>query len=196
MKAILILNIIILSLVDMGCSQNRTYLTERDIVWNPYSAGQVLIFQSNDGAIDTIAITQVEDKRFPDGLGAETNERLRVLAKLNNRSNSKVSSEVRFLYIVAKTPKDSSQIDFELSIGNGAFWGKYFSIPELEEYKEEYLELPYKTFTDVIRVDDNSSQIYRPNDIATIFWSKSAGYVKCEKKDGTTWELLNIIESR
>ena len=195
MKSILISTITILSLVGIGCSQNRTYLTERDKIWNPYKEGQVLIFQSSNGEIDTIVITQIEDKRFPDGLGAETNERLRVLAKLDNQSISRVPFESRFLYLAAETPKGPSKVDFEFSVGDGAFWGKYFLISELEEYKEEYLELPFQTFNDVIRIDENSNQVFRPYDIATLFWSKSVGYVKCEKKDGTIWELVSIVDS-
>jgi hypothetical protein len=196
MKSILLQFVILVSLVYTGCTQGRTYLTEQDKVWNPYREGDVLIFRSKDGQIDTIVITRIEANRFPEGLGAQTNERLKVLAQLDRQSTSKSPLTVSLLYLSAKTSQHSSKVDFEFSVGGGVFWGTPFAIMELDEYGEEYLELPYKTFSDVIRVDDNSNQIYRPYDIATIFWSKSAGYVKCEKKDGTIWELLDIIESK
>jgi hypothetical protein len=187
--------IMLVMLVNMSCSQNRTYLTDQEKAWNAYREGQVLVFGTTDGRIDTVTVNEVQDRRFPDGLGAETNERLRVLATVNSGFGSEKRIEVRFLYILAKTGNDPSKIDFELSIGNGAFLAKAFPVHELDEYKENFLETPYGAFNDVIRIDDNSGRILKDNDIKTIFWSKSVGYVKCEKKDGSTWELLKIIDN-
>lgn len=195
MKKIVVVVIAIISFIGVACTQNRTYLTDLDKAWNPYKQGQVLIFGSSAGEVDTIEIQRIEDNRFPDGLGAPKNERLRILARLGKQSKSNVKQEVRLLYISARTATEPSRIDFEFSIGGSDFWGKYFNIHELEEYKKEYLELPNMTFNDVIRIDDNSNQRLRPYDIATIYWSKSSGYVKCEEKDGTVWELMNIVDS-
>jgi hypothetical protein len=195
MKSILIAFVTVSSIVCIGCSQDRSYLATPDKAWNPYKAGSILIFTSSQGRTDTITITKIEDNRFPDGLGAEMNERLRVLAKLYNRSISKGVVEVRLLYMYAKTKTNTSKLDFELSLGDGFFAGKAFPIEALEEYKEEYLELSNRTFNDVIRLDDNSNQVLGPNDIVRIYWSKSVGYVKCETKDGTVWELVNIIDN-
>ncbi len=101
---------------------------------------------------------------------------------------------MRLLYIYSKTAKYSSKIDFELSIADGVFWGKAFPIDELEKYAEISFQTLYGTFDDVIMIEDNSNRILEDNEITTIFWSKSVGYVKCEKKNGTTWELINIIK--
>src|SRR5687768_6355019 len=89
--------IVLLALVNTSCSQNRTYLTEQEKAWNPYKEGQILVFGTSDGQMDTVAITRVEDKRFPDGIGALENERLRVLVRLNNPSIAKKPVEVTFL---------------------------------------------------------------------------------------------------
>ena len=182
------------TIVNMSCSQNRTYLTQQEKAWNPYKGAQVLVFEAVNGRTDTLEITRVEDKQFPDGLGALQNERLRVLVRISNLKVSKRPIEVMLLYIYSKTAQYSSNIDFELFLADGRFWGRGYSIDELESYAEFSVQTQNGIFDDVIRIDDNSNQALRDNDIATIYWSKSVGYVKCIMKDGTTWELINIIE--
>ena len=95
------------------------------------------------------------------------------------------------LYIYSKTTKYSSKISFELTLAEGRFWGKGYSIDELEKYEELSIQTASGKFDDVIMIEDNSNRILEENEITTIFWSKSVGYVKCEKKDGTTWELYS-----
>lgn len=185
--------VVLLALVNTSCSQNRTYLTEREIAWNPYKTGQVLIFRTVEGRTDTLLITNAEDKHFPEGIGALRNERLEVLVRINSPSVSKRPIEVTLLYISSKTIKDPSEISFKLRLaGEGSFWGKPYSLDELEKYGVISVKTLYGEFDDVIRIDDNSNQVFRENDIAAIFWSKSVGYVKCIKKDGTVWELYSI----
>lgn len=181
-----------LTLVNISCSQSRTYLTDQEKAWNPYKEGQVLVFAKVNGSSDTMKITRAEDKQFPDGIGALQNERLRVLVTIKDLSVSKKPIEVTLLYIFSKTSRYSSKISFKLPISGGRFWGKAYSINELENYAEFSLQTQNGIFDDVIRIDDNSNQVFREEDIATIFWSKSAGYVKCIKKDGAAWELYSI----
>ena len=175
--------------------QNSSYLSDEEKDWNPYKAGQVLLFGTQDGRRDTIIISYVADHQFADGLAAPQNERLKVLAKLTKKSRSRGISELRFLYISAKTTDDPTLIDFELTVSNGSFWGKAISINVLEEYNEEFLNVPYRPLHDVLRIEYVGSQALQPEDIKIIYWSKSVGYVKCQKMDGTIWELINIIDS-
>lgn len=181
---------VIFTVVSMSCSQNRTYLTDQEKAWNPYKEGQILIFGTADGDLDTILITKAEGNRFPDGIGVLQNERLRVLVRINP-SVSKKAFDVVLLYLYAKTTMDSSEISFEIPLAGGRFWGKTYPIHELEKYEEFSLQTKNGIFDDVIRIEENSNQTFREEDIATIFWSKSAGYVKCIKKDGTAWELYS-----
>jgi hypothetical protein len=184
--------VVLLGLVNTSCSQNRTYLTEQEKAWNPYIEGQVLVFGTSGGNMDTLVITRVEDKRFPDGIGALQNERLRVLVKIKNSPISTKPIEVMLIYIYSKTAKDPSDISFEIPLAGGKFFGKAYPIDELEKYAEFSLQTQSGIFNDVIRIDDNSNQDLREEDIATIFWSKSAGFVRCIEKDGTVWELISV----
>jgi hypothetical protein len=189
---LLVLASILLMQATVSCSQSRTYLTEQEKGWNPYTKGQVLVFMAEDGRTDTLTISAVEDKQFPDGIGARQNERLRVLARVR-ASVAKSPIEVVVLYVTARTAKSESEIDFNLSVADGGFWGKYIAIHHLEALIPFSLQTQYGTFDDVLRIDDDSSQPIRNRDIKTIFWSKSSGYIKCIKQDGSAWELVNIF---
>lgn len=191
-NSIYIITAVMFTLVTMACSQDRTYLTVDERAWNRYKEGQMLVFGTVEGRMDTLRITEVEGNRFPDGIGALQNERFRVLVRINNPSGSKRAIEVTLLYIYAKTSQHPSAISFELPLAGGRFWGKAFPINELEKYEQFSLQTNYGIFDDVIRIDDNSNQTFREEDIATIFWSKSAGYIKCIKKGGTVWDLYAI----
>jgi hypothetical protein len=192
LKSVLLIIVVLVTLVNISCSQDRTYLTEQEKAWNPYKGGQVLVFGTVDGHTDTLKITKVEEKRFPDGIGSLQNERLRVLVRVNNLTVSQQPIEVMFLYLFSKTDKDPSEISFEMPLAGGRFWGKPYPIAELEKLSELSLQTRGGDFDDIVRIEDNTNQLFRGEDIATIFWSKSAGYVKCIKKDGTVWELYSI----
>jgi hypothetical protein len=188
----LFITFVLIALVNTSCSQNRTYLTKGQTAWNPYKTGQVLIFGTAEGHTDTLVIANAEDKHFPEGIGAPRNERLEVLVRINSPSVSKRPIEVPLLYISSKTTKDPSEISFKLRLAGGSFWGKPHPINELEKYGVISVKTSYAEFDDVIRIDDNSNQVFREKDIATVFWSKSVGYVKCIKKDGTVWKLISV----
>jgi hypothetical protein len=178
-------------LVTSSSCQNRTYLTDQEKAWNPYKSGQHLLFWIADGRIDSLVVTRSEANLFPDGLGALQNERLSVLVMITNLSISKVPIEVTLVHLSAKTKKDKTEISFELPLSGGKFWEKPFVIEELEKLPEISLTTRSGAFNDVIRLEDNSGQVWRAKDIQTIFWSKSFGYVKCITKDSTSWELVS-----
>jgi hypothetical protein len=193
---LLITKTVLLAVINFSCSQNRTYLTDLEKAWNPYKEGQVLVFGTSNGLTDTLEITKAEDKQFADGIGAPGNERLNVLVRLHNLSVSKNPIEVTLFNISSKSSMYPTNIDFELLLQGGRFWGRAYSIKELEQYAEFSIETPFRKFDDVIMIEDNSNRVLNEYEIKTIYWSKTFGYVKCERKDGTVWDLVNIVKSR
>lgn len=191
-KMIVVMMFLVLAFGNNSCSQSRTFLTQEEKAWNPYREGQILVFGTVGGYIDTLKISSVEDDQFPEGLGALQNERLRVLATLKNRSIAKGPIEVSILYIFSKTSQYSSKIDFQIFLKDGGFLGKAIPIDELKSYAEITVQTQYGVFDDVIRIDYRDGQVLKDTDIATIYWSRSTGYIKCIKKDGTIWELISI----
>lgn len=192
MKRILAISIM-MWLCCNGCSQNRTNLTDQEKKWNPYKERQLLIFGLVDGLTDTIKISSASDKIFPDGIGSLQNERLRVTA-LHKLPESNKSTELVFLWIYAKSYKYPSGIDFEFFFNGDTFWGRGYAFDELEKYKEISVQTRYGKFDDVLRIEDNSNRPVDESNITTIYWSKSVGYVKYERKDGVSCELIKIID--
>lgn len=178
--------------ITTACGQNKSYLTIDEKLWNPYNSNQKLVFHSNNDLYDTLEISRVIDGTFPEGIGARSNERLRVTTK-HRPTDSKGLHELSFLYICAQWKDEPSEIDFEFYLPNRTFWGRGYRIDELEHYKEISIKTHYGAFDDVIVIEDNSNRPFNKDDIKIIFWSKSAGYVRFELYDGTVSELVNII---
>ena len=46
------------------------------------------------------------------------------------------------------------------------------------------------TFDDVIKLESVKYYPERRNEVQFMFWSKKEGYIKFERADGLTWELI------
>lgn len=184
------LSIVVWIISSMTGCETKTYLTDSEKEWNPYTNGQKLIFQGADRRIDTLQITGVADHLFADGLGAPQNERLKVDALY---LSEKGVPERRFLYITAKDKK-TAYIDFRFSLEGNDFWGRGYLIESLTTCKKITIRTPYKTFDDVLEIHDNSQRRLKDHEIATIFWSVSFGYIKYIRQDGNTGELIGVID--
>lgn len=191
-----ITTIILLSIALSSCSQNRTYLTEEEKNWNPYKKGQVLIFELSNYEKDTIHIVDL-DFGFPDGLGVvDYNESLYVLAEPTGPDLGKhFSSTYGVLKVVAKTEKKPSYIEYGIELKNTQFiGGQRFSFEDLNALAEIQLAVPYRSFDDVIVIGNKRNYSNIPTAVELFYWSKSKGYIRFDKYDGTTWELVEIIE--
>ncbi len=174
-----------------GCSQERSFLTDEEKFWNPYIDGMSLVFSSSGGINDTLTIINSNEIGFPDGIGSLKNERLQVVVK-RKISNYKRSTELTFLRISAQSTTELSNIDFQFSIPGSEFWGRNYKIADLDNHDLYTIQTPCGIFDDVIVVECNSKRIPIDTDIITIYWSKSNGYIKYERKDGVIGELISI----
>ena len=174
------------------CSKSRTYLTDEEKGWNPYKKGQTIIFKS-EGLLDSIFIEDVLYK-FPDGIGAMKYEFACVYARHHDPRENNAYSNTYILDIEAKYEKQPSSVEFSLKAKSSLFFNKRYTFTELKELQEIELSVPYKLFNDVIVIKSQGD--YSDNEFAikTIYWSKSTGYIRFDKYDGTRWELVDIIE--
>ncbi len=186
----------LLCITISSCSQNRTYLTEEEKSWNPYKEGQLLIFESSNYEKDTIRI-KVLDFGFPDGLGVvDYNESLYVLAEPTGPDLGKYFSNIYgVLKIVAKTEKKPCYVEFGLKVKDAQFieHQRYF-FKDLIELQEIEFTVPYGSFDDVIAIGNKQDYSSLTIAIEIIYWSKSKGYIRFDKYDGASWELVKIIE--
>lgn len=191
----MIIIIILLSIALSSCSQNRTYLTDKERNWNPYEKGQVLIFESSDNKLDSILIEDIKVS-FPDGLGVvDYYEILTTVARHTNFKEDRKASTY-CLTVAAKTSKRSSYVEFGLETRNAQFIERQrYSFEDLRELAEIKLAVPYGTFYDVITIVNKKDYASIPSAIEIIYWSKSKGYIRFDKYDGTSWKLVEIIGS-
>jgi hypothetical protein len=181
----LILLLCFLQVVFFSCLDKRTWLSEEVKRVVPYKDGQKLVFQSNTGIKDSLLITAIEAGRFPDGMGAPTNERMAVTASVNSRSVRFGTQEV-ILYLTAQDRETEETIQFELSLKETFMYGYSMAYADFEARELQVVESEHARYDDVIKVilpekDDGA--------IREMYWSKSAGYVRLVQTDGTIWDL-------
>lgn len=180
-----------------SCFNSRTYLTPEQISWNPYKDGQVLVFKSSKNEIDSINIKEIEAV-FPDGMGVpDHNQRLRVLALHTDPRDANKDWETYILRISTESKKlgEPSQIGFDLRLKNSWFFEEKYDFDWVAAQPEIGVSVPYGELSDVIELNDKGRDDPDTElDIRTIYWSKSKGYVRLDKYDGTFWELIEIIE--
>lgn len=175
-------------------NKKQTFLTEGEKSWNPYKAGQILIFKSSTGGLDSVFVNDVSYV-FPDGLGVvHFNQKLRVSVSHTDPKTGSKDSETYFLTIAAERDDSLSYVVFGLRAKGAWFPEERYELSQLDKQPEMSLLVPYNEFNDVIEVEDRS---FRENEelvIQKIYWSKSHGYIKYVKYDGTEWELLDVVQ--
>ena len=170
----------------------RIEMPESEKKWNPYKAGEVLIFKSSENEMDTIKVEKITDNIFPDGPGPLKyyNEHLWVFVEHTDPYYDRQLKN-NFLEIETGTPEKPTTINFRLLAKNTVFYDSYRTIKELKTIKPTVLETPFGEFSDVLVIKDKKRRYFeRDKFVEKIYWSKSNGYLKFEKKDGKTWELI------
>jgi hypothetical protein len=181
----------LLPLLLTNCIDKRTYLTDEIKAVNPYEQGQKLIFVSTTGLTNTLLITGVEDNRFPDGLGAPSNEILHVIAYRESKTIRDGTAEFIFSFW-AKWKQQEEQILFEISLKDAAMYGHSLSFSEFQKLEPSMLKTEFLELSDVLVIDLPPKVRQDDRTFKQISWSKSIGYVQMVQNDGTIWNLKEI----
>lgn len=170
----------------LGCTKK---LKESEKKWNPYVKNEVLVFESSEKQLDTIVINEIIDNAVSDGPTPKLyyDTYLIVRRKLGLKESNFANTGV--LNISSSTPKKLAEIGFPLYFENANFAG-WYNLKDLESYSIMSVTTKAGIFNDVIKLE---SVMYRPkrkNSVQFMYWSKKDGYIKFEKADGFTWELI------
>ena len=181
-RVILIIPLILI----LGCTKK---LKESEKKWNPYVKNEVLVFESSEKQLDTIVINEIIDNAVSDGPTPKLyyDTYLIVRRKLGLKESNFANTGV--LNISSSTPKKLAEIGFPLYFENANFAG-WYNLKDLESYSIMSVTTKAGIFNDVIKLE---SVMYRPkrkNSVQFMYWSKKDGYIKFEKADGFTWELI------
>jgi len=189
--------IFIIALLSLINSCGTHYeLSEEDIKWQPYNGGEILIFKSNSGEIDTLFVEEKIEmytgEKGPDWFQFDDWDYLEVNCTMPSSSNLN-NKENYYTFLSLNSSKTGSYISFSFSNNNVRFYSSNYIIKNLIEKPLIELENENMTFSDVLVLEsDNKDYSYRKNFITKIYWSKSKGYVRYELENGSHWDLISI----
>ena len=185
-----ILPILFIMILVLNCKKD---LKESERNWNPYTLNEVLVFESSEKQLDTIIINKIKDDVISASPTPELYryKSLYVFAKQwNTKYNKYWNNKILDIPASTPTPDKPAEIGFPLYFENAKFAGWGFKIEELNKYPTMSVTTKAGTFNDVIKLE---SVMYRPkrkNSVKFMYWSKKEGYIKFERADGFTWELI------
>lgn len=163
----------------------------------PYSGNEILVFESNLGAIDTI---------FLEGTGrniSQTNpldffptklEHFYILNKHSDPAppdgNHRYLDGQILVEIIANENKDT-ELKIDFAAKDACFYGdSWYSKSELEVMPSFELEINGTDYLDVKIFEDREKEYYeRSNHVEKIYWSLRNGIVRYDKKNNEIWEL-------
>lgn len=158
----------------------RTYkISQNDLKWQPYKDGDVLVFESNKGELDTITIRSIEKYTNPDDPLAVFPNKLQSLFVIGEKNILKISAG-----------KKGTYVNFEICLGknNLVYPCTIRSINELQN-----LKINEKDYIVIEAKEDCENLKNRSFDLRYIYWSKEYGYLGLEFKDNYIWSLKSFI---
>ncbi|WP_281989952.1 hypothetical protein [Aquimarina aggregata] len=176
-------------------------MKEKELEWQPYKIGDVLVFQSDLDVLDTIWIKEISLYSNPkDNLSplSDYNEILFVNGETssslkNSGANYKYE---KFITLLKVTASDKSNIRLMLSKKNSTINYPEISltIDNLIEIFENEPKINFFNISDVIEINGKDASGF-VSDVKTIWWSKKLGYVKYNFKDNSYWEIKKFIRN-
>ena len=178
MKIKSIIIILFLPMLILSCKKYK--LSDDDLKWQPYKKGDLLIFQSNKGEIDTIQVTEIEIYNNPDDPLAIFPNIIQSLF-VNGKKN----------ILELQAGKNGSFIQFTLKLGDNNL--KYPGV--VKNIKEVFPKTSSENefIIEAKEYYDNMKDV--SFDLRYIYWSKDYGYLGLEFKDNYIWKLKSFIRN-
>ncbi len=186
----------ILIVLLCGCrTTNR--LTEDDLRWIPYEGNEILVFNSDSGESDTIfllGISRYINPSDPLDIFPKKLEHLTILARSSD-PNPPRGVEHRYLerafLELSRTVSGSSYLTIHHSGKDAWFYGgSFLPLNDLDTMTSITLETKSGTYKDVLKFKPESDEYSnRGNFIDAVYWSKSAGLIRYDKRDGVIWTI-------
>lgn len=174
-------------------------LAQKDFRWIPYKGNETLVFNSNTGDTDTIFLTGTKRFTSPtDPLDMFPTNLEHFIVSSTRSDPSPPSGNHRYLdgsifvELSASKQKHSAFLSFYLTAKDSWFYGnnRSWSLKTIDTLKGEALQTKSKTYYDIIVViPDSDEYADRSNYLTKVYWSKSEGLVRFDKKDSIYWEL-------
>lgn len=172
-------------------------LSEEDYSWMPYKGNETLVFKSNTGDTDTIFFMRKDTLwGYPDpALSVSKYEEAAIFSKHSDpyTSNGHRYLEGYFLKI-KKTMSRKAELVIDLSAKDASFYRlSPIKIDSLSKVNPISFVTSYRRWDDVyvISGEDYLGSFQQRSDYITkVYWSRSKGLIRYDKKDSVYWELI------
>jgi hypothetical protein len=179
------------------------HIPEEDFELVPYSGSEVLIFESNQGDVDTIFLqgtSQHTSPTDPLDIFPVRAQHFSIIARHSDPSppgGNHRYLEGKELVGLSMSESNETWIKIRFAAKDAWFYGdaslrtsQFHIRPEIRIVIED------QPYDDVVVFEDTEKEYYqRSNHVERLYWSKTFGVVKYDKKEGETWELREIIKA-
>ncbi len=187
----------ILVLIVLTSCGKTIRLADKDFRWIPYNGSETLVFGSNTGDTDTIFFLGTSRQTVPsDPLDAfPTNlEHFTIAARHSDPSPPSGNHrylESAFLELSA-SEYESPYLTLHHTGKDAWFYGGGFmELKDLDTIKFISLATKLKTYHDIVLLNPESNEYSDRSDFITkVYWSKSEGLIRYDKKEAVYWELI------
>lgn len=190
------LSLLVSSLFFFVSCDQKNKLSEEDYLWMPYVGNESLVFKANTGGTDTFFILKKDTLwAYPQAQAFAGIEYEVVTVLCKSSSLNQPGSDRRYdLFKVQKAKDNRAELVFDLLAKGAEFYRlTAVKIDSLSKIKPVTLQTSYGQYDDVyiISHDDFAKDFYnRSNFVTKLYWSKSSGLIRYDKKDSVYWELL------
>lgn len=185
--------LLVISMLFLSC---KYQLAEKVKRWNPYKAGDILVFESNDNQSDSFTITGIK-QHF-----TGRNEILEVQCSFIRRDKIfPIKIDTINSWLMALTAWEDGRSVLSININTetarfAAFNAK--AITWLDSLPQTTFDLNANHYKDVVTIEPDTNSLHSPlnlNDrlfVKKVLWSKSLGLIKYELRNNkTSWILKN-----
>ncbi len=186
-------------IVLFACGKNIK-LTDKDFRWVPYKGNEILVYTSNTGDTDTLFLKGPTRESAPtDPLDVfPTNcDIFSIGMKYYDKDLSNYNRNYQESDFINLSIEEKNEAYLSIHFIKNDTWfygGSFLKLKDLDTIKQLTLETKENRFTDVIilKPDSDSAKFSdRIDYISTLYWSKSEGLIRYDKKGGVYWELTH-----
>lgn len=171
-------------------------LADKDFRWIPYKGNETLVFSTNTGDTDTLFLLGTERQTVPsDPLDVFPTELEHFTIAARHSDPAPPSGNHRYLESIFLELSASEYKSPYLTLhhtGKDAWFygGQFMELKELDTIKLVSLVTKLKTYQDIVLLYPESDEYADRSDFITkVYWSKSEGLIRYDKKDSVYWEL-------
>ena len=168
---------------------------------NPYEEGDILIFKSSEGELDTVTVTEVVRQRTSTAYGVDLNadyiEGLSVVVNHSIPSIEPIYETQKGSIFMIHNYGEGATIDFWFAgIDKRDSYSRSVKAIELLNLEKTSLVTRIGNFKDVVIIETDTIYTSQYHDrISKVFWSIEQGYLKLEIDDSKEWLLVQKINA-